>query len=91
MVVSLYLKLLALLAVDHAVFRQIKVPSLFEHYRIQSSANNQITLTLSTEALLSTLRSAAAPSAANSGSVLQNTTVVMKYLSHLPTPMLPSA
>ena len=38
--------------------RQIKVSSLFTDYRIQSNANNQITLMLSSEALLAALRSA---------------------------------
>ncbi|KIY72138.1 cell cycle checkpoint [Cylindrobasidium torrendii FP15055 ss-10] len=41
------------------VWSQIKVDSLFSGYRIQSNANNEITLTLSAEALMSALRSAA--------------------------------
>lgn len=48
-----------------AARRQIKVPSLFSNYRIQSNAGNQITLALSTEALLAALRSAATPAGAS--------------------------
>ncbi|KAF9818764.1 hypothetical protein IEO21_02544 [Rhodonia placenta] len=47
------------------VWSQIKVPSLFSNYRIQSNAGNQITLALSTEALLAALRSAATPAGAS--------------------------
>lgn len=45
---------------------QIKVESLFENYRIQSNANNEITMALSSEALLGALRSATASSSASS-------------------------
>jgi hypothetical protein len=41
--------------------RQIKVASLFTDYRIQSNAENEITLSISPEALLLALRSAANP------------------------------
>ncbi|KAF5342544.1 hypothetical protein D9611_001220 [Ephemerocybe angulata] len=40
------------------VWSQIKIPSIFSKYRIQSNANNEITLVLSSEALLGALRSA---------------------------------
>jgi len=43
------------------VWSQIKVASLFTDYRIQSNANNEITLSISPEALLLALRSAANP------------------------------
>lgn len=52
-----------------------KVPSLFVDYRIQSNANNQITVTLSSEALLAALRSAAGQGA---NSALSNVELVMK-------------
>ena len=42
--------------------RQIKVDALFTNYRIQSNANNEITMGLSSEALLGALKSAAASS-----------------------------
>jgi HUS1 checkpoint protein len=45
---------------------QIKVNSLFDNYRIQSNANNEITMALSSEALLGALRSATASSSASS-------------------------
>jgi HUS1 checkpoint protein len=41
------------------VWSQIKTSSLFTEYRIQSNANNEISLVLSTEALASALRSVA--------------------------------
>jgi HUS1 checkpoint protein len=43
--------------------RQIKVTSLFTGYRIQSNANNEITMILSSEALLAALKSASASAA----------------------------
>ncbi|KAI0640317.1 cell cycle checkpoint [Trametes polyzona] len=46
------------------VWSQIKVSSLFTAYRIQSNNNNEITISLSSEALLAALRSAAGPSSA---------------------------
>lgn len=49
-------------------FRQIKVSSLFTEYRIQSNNNNEITISLSAEALLAALRSAAGPSTAQNSS-----------------------
>lgn len=41
-----------------SICRQIKVASLFTDYRIQSNANNEITMELTSEALLGALRSA---------------------------------
>ncbi|KAJ8584849.1 cell cycle checkpoint [Rhizopogon salebrosus TDB-379] len=49
------------------VWSVVKVDSVFTSYRIQSNANNEITVTLSTEALLSALRSSS--SSASSSSV----------------------
>ncbi|KAG1896916.1 cell cycle checkpoint [Suillus fuscotomentosus] len=49
------------------VWSVVKVDTMFTSYRIQSNANNAITLTLSTEALLSALRSSS--SSASSSSV----------------------
>jgi HUS1 checkpoint protein len=53
----------------HLIFRDsvVKVDTMFTSYRIQSNANNAITLTLSAEALLSALRSSS--SSASSSSV----------------------
>ena len=56
----------------------VKAVSLFVDYRIQSNANNQITLTLSSEALSTTLRSACSPS--NTSSSISNAEVVMKWV-----------
>lgn len=42
------------------VWSQIKVDSIFTGYRIQSNANNEITMGLSAEALLAVLKSASA-------------------------------
>jgi len=52
----------------HKYSSQIKIGSLFENYRIQSNANNEITLALASEALLAALRSAAASSSSASSS-----------------------
>ncbi|KAI0926322.1 hypothetical protein AcW1_008532 [Taiwanofungus camphoratus] len=63
------------------VWSQIKVPSLFTDYRIQSNANNEITLTLSSEALVAALRSALSPSGTGSSSMssfASDAEVVMK-------------
>ncbi|KAF9223304.1 cell cycle checkpoint [Gyrodon lividus] len=49
------------------VWSVVKVDSIFTNYRIQSNAENKITVTLSTEALLSALRSSS--SSASSSSV----------------------
>ncbi|KAG1737146.1 cell cycle checkpoint [Suillus paluster] len=49
------------------VWSVVKVESMFTSYRIQSNANNEITVTLSAEALLSALRSSS--SSASSSSV----------------------
>ena len=56
--------------------RQIKVDSLFTSYRIQSNASNEITMSLSAEALLAALRSAS--SSASSSSSYETEEVVMK-------------
>ncbi|KAF8193332.1 checkpoint protein Hus1/Mec3 [Pholiota molesta] len=55
------------------VWSQIKVDSLFKDYRIQSNANNEITMALSSEALLGALKSAS-PATSN----LEGEEVVMK-------------
>lgn len=62
------------------LFRQIKVSSLFTEYRIQSNNNNEITISLSAEALLAALRSAAGPSTAqnSSNTVASESEVTMK-------------
>jgi len=46
------------------IWSQIKTEAIFTDYRIQSNANNQITLILASEALSAALRSAAAPATA---------------------------
>jgi HUS1 checkpoint protein len=48
--------------------RQIKVNSIFTDYRIQSNAANEITLALSSEALLSALKSASSTASSSSSS-----------------------
>ncbi|KAF8149076.1 checkpoint protein Hus1/Mec3 [Crassisporium funariophilum] len=58
------------------VWSQIKVDSLFTNYRIQSNANNEITMALASEALLGALRSASTSS--NSTSSFDTEEVVMK-------------
>jgi hypothetical protein len=55
---------------------QIKIDSIFTSYRIQSNASNEITMSLSAEALLAALRSAS--SSASSGSSYETEEVVMK-------------
>ncbi|GJE85615.1 cell cycle checkpoint [Phanerochaete sordida] len=59
------------------VWTNIKVSTLFVDYRIQSNANNEIGMTVSTEALLTTLRSACSPNS-NNNSILTNTEVIMR-------------
>ncbi|KAH9917269.1 Hus1-like protein-domain-containing protein [Fomitopsis serialis] len=59
------------------VWSQIKVTSLFTDYRIQSNANNEIYLSLSTEAMTAALRSAAAPSG-QQAALAADAEVVMK-------------
>lgn len=54
--------------------RQIKVDSIFTSYRIQSNANNEITVSLSSEALLATLKSASS----SASSSYETDEVVMK-------------
>ena len=46
--------------------RQIKLDSIFTNYRIQSNANNEITMVLPSEALLAALKSASASSPTSS-------------------------
>ncbi|EIW63760.1 cell cycle checkpoint [Trametes versicolor FP-101664 SS1] len=62
------------------VWSYIKVSSLFTEYRIQSNNNNEITISLSAEALLAALRSAAGPSTAqnSSNTVASESEVTMK-------------
>ena len=57
-------------------WRQIKVDSLFNNYRIQSNANNEITVTLASEALLGALKSASTSAA--SGSSFNTEEIVVK-------------
>ena len=56
--------------------RQIKVDSLFNNYRIQSNADNEITVALASEALLGALKSASASAA--SGSSFNTEEIVVK-------------
>ncbi|KAJ6584959.1 checkpoint protein Hus1/Mec3 [Mycena capillaripes] len=56
------------------VWSQIKVDSLFTSYRIQSNASNVITMALSSEALLATLKSASS----SSKSAYETEEIVMK-------------
>lgn len=66
--------------------RKIKVEALFDNYRIQSNANNEITMVLSGEALLGALKSASSsvPStssgsgAASAGAAFDAEEIVMK-------------
>ncbi|KAI0352210.1 cell cycle checkpoint [Trametes cingulata] len=62
------------------VWSQIKVSSLFTDYRIQSNSNNEITISVVSEALLAALRSAAGPSSGqgSAGSLAADTQVIMK-------------
>lgn len=55
---------------------QIKVDSIFTSYRIQSNASNEITMSLSSEALLGALKSAS--SSASASSSYETEEVVMK-------------
>ena len=48
------------------LIRQVKVDSLFSGYRIQSNASNTITVNISSEALLTALRSASPSSSSSS-------------------------
>ncbi|KAF5379745.1 hypothetical protein D9615_005814 [Tricholomella constricta] len=56
------------------VWSQIKVASLFSGYRIQSNANNEITMTITSEALLAALKSASS----SGTSAYETEEVVMK-------------
>ncbi|KAH7928104.1 cell cycle checkpoint [Leucogyrophana mollusca] len=47
------------------VWSVVKIDSIFTSYRIQSNANNQITMTISTEALLSALKSSSSSAASS--------------------------
>ncbi|KAJ7765897.1 checkpoint protein Hus1/Mec3 [Mycena maculata] len=61
------------------VWSQIKVDSLFTSYRIQSNASNVITMALSSEALLATLKSASTSSkSASAASSYEAEEIVMK-------------
>ncbi|KAJ7471073.1 checkpoint protein Hus1/Mec3 [Mycena latifolia] len=61
------------------VWSQIKVDSLFTSYRIQSNASNVITMALSSEALLATLRSASSSSkSASAPASYETEEIVMK-------------
>ena len=63
-----------MISVPHS--RQIKIDSLFNNYRIQSNADNEITLALASEALLGALKSAFTSAA--SGSSFNTEEIVMK-------------
>lgn len=63
-------------ATESQTFSQIKVESIFADYRIQSNADNEITLAISSEALLGALRSASASS--TSSTAYQAEEIVMK-------------
>ncbi|KAH8828512.1 cell cycle checkpoint [Flagelloscypha sp. PMI_526] len=56
------------------VWTLIKTPSIFTGYRIQSNSNNQITMSVSSEALLSALRA----SSSNSTSTYETDEIVLK-------------
>ncbi|KAF8921257.1 checkpoint protein Hus1/Mec3 [Mucidula mucida] len=58
------------------VWSQVKVDSLFSGYRIVSNAGNEITMTLSSEALLAALRSASSSTGASSSYATEE--VIMK-------------
>ncbi|KAF9444611.1 cell cycle checkpoint [Macrolepiota fuliginosa MF-IS2] len=58
------------------VWSQIKIDSIFADYRIQSNADNQITMAISSEALLAALRSASASS--TSATAYQVEEILMK-------------
>lgn len=61
------------------VWSQIKIESLFSGYRIQSNAANEITMSISTEALLSALKSASSTSSlGNASSAYEAEEVVMR-------------
>ncbi|KAG1830591.1 cell cycle checkpoint [Suillus variegatus] len=60
------------------VWSVVKVDTMFTSYRIQSNANNAITLTLSTEALLSALRSSSS-SASSSSLAKKNEQAVLSF------------
>ncbi|KXN88314.1 Checkpoint protein hus1 [Leucoagaricus sp. SymC.cos] len=58
------------------VWSQINVQSIFTDYRIQSNSGNEITMSLPSDALLASLRSASTPS--TSGTAYQTEETVMK-------------
>ncbi|KAJ7282818.1 checkpoint protein Hus1/Mec3 [Mycena rebaudengoi] len=60
------------------VWSQIKVDSLFTSYRIQSNAENVITMSLSSEALLAALKSASNSSSGSASSSYETDEIVMK-------------
>ncbi|EMD33362.1 hypothetical protein CERSUDRAFT_117980 [Gelatoporia subvermispora B] len=59
------------------VWSQIEVPVLFTDYRIQSNADNEITLNVQSDLLAAALRSAASPGTQNT-SYTMDATIVMK-------------
>jgi HUS1 checkpoint protein len=62
--------------IDSRSLSQIKIESIFNDYRIQSNANNEITMAISSEALLAALRSASTSS--TSSTAYQADEIVMK-------------
>lgn len=58
--------------------RQIKVDSIFSNYRIQSNAQNEITLLIPTDALIAALRSASCSGGAPASSAMTTEDVTMK-------------
>jgi HUS1 checkpoint protein len=62
--------------VDSRSLSQIKIESIFNDYRIQSNASNEITMAISSEALLAALRSASTSS--TSSTAYQADEIVMK-------------
>ncbi|EJF64406.1 cell cycle checkpoint [Dichomitus squalens LYAD-421 SS1] len=60
------------------VWSTIKVSSLFTEYRVQSNSNNEITISVFTESLLSALHSAAASSSKTSSFLASDSEVIMK-------------
>ncbi|KAF9072540.1 checkpoint protein Hus1/Mec3 [Rhodocollybia butyracea] len=60
------------------VWSQIKKDSIFSNYKIQSNSNNEITVTVSCEALMGALRSTSSVSSNTSGSSYETDEVVVK-------------
>jgi hypothetical protein len=70
---SLYCYLSPPLLTSYCGLRQIKVASLFTDYRIQSNANNEITMNIATEPLLAVLRGSSSSNAS-----VEHSEMVMK-------------